>query len=358
MGASDPGQVRRSFGQVNGKTLFVGKKMTDKDTAATVASEAVRAIRGMNALLKDYLGTALAHLYELQETETIRLIVGAQPLIPPMPDGLLKFKTSSIKEYKKFFFASVLAAWWFTRTVAVFDKEMVEELLTTDQADLQISVSQFARFLGNPVLIPFEKPYHDDGADILGCIVGFATDDPIGFNGLNSFVFLPVFMDPETELPNFAVGLARFNTRDKKQALPLRDLIGSVAEAQYDGGIPGFSLYRKELTSKLAYLLTETPDVNRCMSVSAPAIKRPRRRPETIFPPERPRFMPLGEEFGNLIRQYREREVTSGHTIHGTVRPHIRRAHWHTFLMGAGREKRILKWLPPTFVKSAELSEG
>ena len=57
--------------------------MTDKDTAATVASEAVRAIRGMNALLKDYSGTALAHLYELQETETIRLIVGAQPLIPP-----------------------------------------------------------------------------------------------------------------------------------------------------------------------------------------------------------------------------------------------------------------------------------
>ena len=97
---------------------------------------------------------------------------------------------------------------------------------------------------------------------------------------------------------------------------------------------------------------------NSCMSVSSPTIKRPRRRPETIFPPERPRFMPLGEEFGNLIRQYRGREAASGHTIHGTVRPHIRRAHWHTFLMGAGREKRILKWLPPTFVKSAELSEG
>ena len=103
--------------------------MTDKFTVATVASEAVRSIRKMDALLKDYSGTALVHLYELQETETIRLIVGAQPLIPPMPDGLLKFKTLGIKEYKKFFFASVLAAWWFTRTVAVFDKEMVEELL-------------------------------------------------------------------------------------------------------------------------------------------------------------------------------------------------------------------------------------
>ena len=52
--------------------MFDGKKMTDKATVATVASEAVRAIRGMNALLKDYSGTALAHLYELQETETNR----------------------------------------------------------------------------------------------------------------------------------------------------------------------------------------------------------------------------------------------------------------------------------------------
>lgn len=107
------------------RDLFSSKIMTDKFTVATVASEAVRSIRKMDALLKDYSGTALVHLYELQETETIRLIVGAQPLIPPMPDGLLKFKTLGIKEYKKFFFASVLAAWWFTRTVAVFDKEMV-----------------------------------------------------------------------------------------------------------------------------------------------------------------------------------------------------------------------------------------
>lgn len=115
----------------------------------------------------------MAHLYELQETETIRLIVGAQPLIPPTPDGLLNFKTSSIKEYKKFFFASVLAAWWFTRTAAVSDKEMGEELLATDQADLQTSISQFARFLGNPVLIPFEKTYESGEFEILGCLMGF-----------------------------------------------------------------------------------------------------------------------------------------------------------------------------------------
>lgn len=332
--------------------------MTERKIAKAVASEAVTAITGIKGLLKTYDGQAMAHLCEADELVPFHMIIGGQPLTPPTHEGRMALSKQDEKGLEKFYAESVLVGWWYTKTVAQFDLDMLGELFDTDDSELMVSLEQCCKFLGSPVLIPFEKPYHDDGADILGCIVGFATDDPIGFNGLNSFVFLPVFMDPETELPNFAVGLARFNTRDKKQALPLRDLIGSVAEAQDDGSIPGFSLYRKELTAKLAYLLTETPDVNRCMSVSSPTIKRPRRRPETIFPPERPRFMPLGEEFGNLIRQYREREAASGHTIHGTVRPHIRRAHWHTFLMGAGREKRILKWLPPTFVKSAELSEG
>lgn len=329
-------------------------------TTRDATSAALQGIKRISGLLDVYSGQNLAKMYSDQEKTGELLIVGAQPLVLP---PILGFKEAMehLPEEDRYFQVSsgvVLVGWWYTKTVAQFDLDMLGELFDTDDSGLMISLEQCCKFLGSPVLIPLEKPYRDDGADILGCIVGFATDDPIGFNGRNSFVFLPVLMDRESELPNFAVGLARFNTRDKKQALPLRDLIGSVAEAQDDGGIPGFSLYRKELTAKLAYLLTETPDVNRCMSVSAPTIKRPRRRPETIFPPERPRFMPLGEEFGNLIRQYREREAASGHTIHGTVRPHIRRAHWHTFLMGAGREKRTLKWLPPTFVKSAELSEG
>ncbi len=32
-----------------------------------------------------------------------------------------------------------------------------------------------------------------------------------------------------------------------------------------------------------------------------------------------------------------------------TMRPHVRRAHWHTFLTGprSGEQTPILKWLPP-----------
>lgn len=360
MGASDPGQVRRSFGQVNGRTLFVGKKMTDKDTVATVASEAVRAIRGMNALLKDYSGTALAHLYELQETETIRLIVGAQPLIPPMPDGLLKFKTSGIKEYKKFFFASVLAAWWFTRTVAVFDKEMVEELLTTEQVDLQISVSQFARFLGNPVLIPFEKPYESGEFEILGCMIGFFEwgmdyQFPSGKKVKQSqIMFLPLLRKKATGEVNFSIGAP---TLQRESSLdPTYNLSKIFEVLKTRSNFTGFGLYQHELFSKLAYLMTKTPDVNRCMSVSVPEVVRRRRKPSTIFAPEKPRMMELGEHFGNAVRQYKEAVASSSSAFRGTVRPHIRRAHWHTFLIGKGREGAEVKWFPPIFVKSADLS--
>lgn len=38
-------------------------------------------------------------------------------------------------------------------------------------------------------------------------------------------------------------------------------------------------------------------------------------------------------------------------------RPHIRRAHWHTFLAGADRMERRLKWLPPIPVNVADVSD-
>ena len=68
----------------------------------------------------------------------------------------------------------------------------------------------------------------------------------------------------------------------------------------------GFDLYQNELFSKLAYLMTKTPDVNKCMSGSVPEIVRRRRKPATIFAPERPRMMTLGVAFGTAIRKIKK----------------------------------------------------
>lgn len=50
-----------------------------------------------------------------------------------------------------------------------------------------------------------------------------------------------------------------------------------------------------------------------------------------------------------LRRAYHASET--GQTHGGTVRPHIRRAHWHSFWVGSGDDKKInVKWLPPIAV--------
>lgn len=128
-----------------------------------------------------------------------------------------------------------------------------------------------------------------------------------------------------------------------------------IETAEKEGHQLGFEQYKHEFFSKIAYLLTETPDVESCMTDSAPSIVRHRKKPDTIFAPEKPKFMMLGKEFGDAIRQYNA-YVSSSSDPKGTVKPHIRRAHWDTLLTGKGRIESEVKWVPPIFVKSADLS--
>jgi len=70
-----------------------------------------------------------------------------------------------------------------------------------------------------------------------------------------------------------------------------------------------------------------------------------------------PRIWTVGERVGAAIRNCREthaeREESSGsqraHETHASPRPHVRRAHWHSFWAGPrdGERKLILHWLPP-----------
>lgn len=67
-----------------------------------------------------------------------------------------------------------------------------------------------------------------------------------------------------------------------------------------------------------------------------------------LFPPNNPRVVTLGTSFGDKIR-------SAGHTttVQGThqgLRPHIRRAHWHSFWTGSRSDpnrKLVPRWLPP-----------
>lgn len=328
--------------------------MTDRSVATAAASEAVAGIREMSRLLELYKGSDLARLYEIQTKQKKRLIIGAQPLIPPSPEAMMNMQLQlfeGIEGAKKFIRDTLLIGWWFTRTVAVFDGDMLGELMETDSKDLYVSISQFRKFLGNPVLIPFEKPYEIDDTEIFGCIVGFfeASDN----EKESSFLLFPIQRQKSGGKVSFPIIAPNFNiASDNELSISFPKIIETTEK---EGHQLGFELYKHELFSKIAYLLTETPDVESCMSESAPSIVRRRKKPDTIFAPEKPKFMMLGKEFGDAIRQYKV-YLSSSSEPRGTVKPHIRRAHWHTYLSGKGREKRILKWVLPILVKSADLS--
>lgn len=72
-----------------------------------------------------------------------------------------------------------------------------------------------------------------------------------------------------------------------------------------------------------------------------------------IFPPAGPTAWEVGYHVGAAMRQYapsKPAERDAEAETHAAPRPHIRRAHWHTYILGkkAAQEKtRRVYWLPP-----------
>lgn len=66
----------------------------------------------------------------------------------------------------------------------------------------------------------------------------------------------------------------------------------------------------------------------------------------------------VGIRYGNEIRINKrkikalgeDQDKKTSHTKRSPIRPHVRAAHWHTYLVGKGRTNRIVKWIPPVFV--------
>ena len=78
---------------------------------------------------------------------------------------------------------------------------------------------------------------------------------------------------------------------------------------------------------------------------------RKTRRGTKMFAAERPTIWNVGVRLGTALRTAYARAgvmTDSGDGGQG-MRPHIRRAHWHTFLTGPrdGERRRSLRWLPP-----------
>lgn len=108
------------------------------------------------------------------------------------------------------------------------------------------------------------------------------------------------------------------------------------------------------LISLLLYVCSDGVEYRASNQPSNPAPKRTRRHGWRLFPAPHPRVWNLGDKTGEAL----ESALSASKVQEGerkAVRPHIRRAHWHTFYAGPRdaeeREVRV-KWIPPLLVGS------
>lgn len=122
--------------------------------------------------------------------------------------------------------------------------------------------------------------------------------------------------------------------------------------------LPNASSLIKDLiepcVSLLLYLCSQNAEVE---GQGRPGNPRPKKTKKgwRLFPANQPRKWDVGARMGAALRRaYQQQEQNTDEGVGQSKRPHVRRAHWHTYWTGSGddNKKAMLKWLPPILVNS------
>jgi hypothetical protein len=113
------------------------------------------------------------------------------------------------------------------------------------------------------------------------------------------------------------------------------------------------------ILSLLLYLCSDRADLSRPRP-SRPTPTKTKQGPRH-FPPAAPCTWDVGLRIGAALRHgmtaTHDGTLAAATGTHASPRPHIRRAHWHTYLVGAGRTDRRLKWIPPIPINVEDLDQ-
>ena len=105
------------------------------------------------------------------------------------------------------------------------------------------------------------------------------------------------------------------------------------------------------ILSLILYLCSDEPEVDDSRQpgegVHKPGLIKTRNGFK-LFPPDRPRIWTVGAETGVKLREFSRSSSAEGHT----VRPHIRRPHWHGYWTGPkqGERRFSYRWIPAILV--------
>jgi len=140
--------------------------------------------------------------------------------------------------------------------------------------------------------------------------------------------------------------ISRWSREAENQALQMGISLDGVGSEF----IRASSMAIQPLLSMVLYLCSEEPEIeDRDYPEKRAHLPQPKRTKKgwRLFPPPKPRIWSVGEFTGETLRREYATELTGR-----TLRPHLRRAHWHGYWYGPRNGERSFKckWLPPAVV--------
>lgn len=310
-----------------------------------------------------------------------KCIKGAQPFVESLRDELsgIKHKGRSIKEvddYEIMFGEDITCvlytlyiAWYYTRNVVDIDLEFQKELDhgAKDGAQLRLSRDMFERLLGQPIVFPirYYEPSDDPNSPSYHfCLVGAVSDQDGRLSVYGAIIhYMENFGDGISIPKNFEMvvplRLAYFDQGE--EYIAFRECESRVKN--YEENLEVGNEVVITILSSTIYSLCDNDETSLWRSTRyEPAIRKVKKGVK-MFPPEQVNLMRVGQDFGDEIRKfYREypvgKTVTLQSNSNRTVRPHIRRGHWHLYWFGNRSQPDLmytkLLWISPTFVHSHE----
>jgi hypothetical protein len=235
-----------------------------------------------------------------------------------------------------------LAPWRLTKGIYKFDADLFSALWDTDiekiPVDVLYNMEEWAVYIECPIDISFA------GKKLFGWFYHLECD---ANDNRAEMRFLLDYGDRLSPVPvhvkdTVSAGLDSMLKEAENYGLSLDDgaVLSSLSEMSQI----------RSMISVILYLCSEEQDI---VDIQNPANKPARPTPVkvkkglTIFPKDREVVWHVGYRIGGSIRNVNNPGTGS------KKRPHIRRAHWHSYWVGKNNtpERRItLKWIPPTLV--------
>jgi len=240
---------------------------------------------------------------------------------------------------------AVLGTWRMSKGVYVFDKDFSTALDRSSHRDIPASL--FRRLPERAVYIPMEV------ASLM--MHGFFAS----LNETEGGIFLILSIDSANPV------IWPIPCIDKLRVSAVTHYIRLMIE-ETDAEQASKDSFERQLAqlpsilSRVLYLCADDPDIEG-KAAATQVIKS--RRGTRVIPPQEVNRWEVGLRLGAVFRQYAEHcagendEDTHGAATRARPRPHLRRAHWHTYMTGEQRSIPRIRWINPVMVNTNDPSD-